>query len=170
MASQQNPKTRTPLYPQIIDSNPETSSPFLSNPNQSSSSSLYPTIDPKDLNSNLFPQNYQNTPHQTTNPPSAPLEPVEEILLAIPGSILHLIDRQHSVELSSGDLSIIRLREGNNVVTVLARVGDEIQWPLAKDVAVVKLDHSHYFFSFKFPGSSDEEGVGILSMLQIRGF
>ncbi|XP_078446371.1 uncharacterized protein LOC144715315 [Wolffia australiana] len=32
--------------------------------------------------------------------------PVEEKLVVVPGAILHLIDRQHSVELGSGDFSI----------------------------------------------------------------
>ncbi|KAL7214242.1 hypothetical protein ACSBR1_026621 [Camellia fascicularis] len=36
-----------------------------------------------------------------------------------------------------------------NVVAVLARIDDEIQWPLAKDEAAVKLDESHYFFTLR---------------------
>lgn len=51
----------------------------------------------------------------------------------------------------------MRLRQGENVVAVLARVAGEIQWPLAKDEAAVKLDDSHYFFSFPAP---KEEGEG----------
>ncbi|KAL4566426.1 hypothetical protein LXL04_030541 [Taraxacum kok-saghyz] len=43
------------------------------------------------------------------------------------GSIIHLIDELQSIELASGELEIIRLRQGNTVVSVLARVGDEIQ-------------------------------------------
>ncbi|KAJ1418069.1 EH domain [Sesbania bispinosa] len=39
-------------------------------------------------------------------------------------------------------------------------VADEIQWPLAKDEVAVKVDDSHYFFSFGAPKDSDsyEEG------------
>ncbi|XP_058185259.1 protein EARLY-RESPONSIVE TO DEHYDRATION 7, chloroplastic [Rhododendron vialii] len=137
MASQ-NPN-RTPLYPTIPQSNPDTLS--LS----SSSPSLYPKIDPSDLApSNLFPQNDNVAP-------SAPPESVEEVILTVPGSILHLIDKHYSVQLACGDLSVILLRQGQNVVAVLARVDDEIQWPLAKDLAAVKLDECHYFFSLRPP-------------------
>ncbi|KAJ1376567.1 EF-Hand 1, calcium-binding site [Sesbania bispinosa] len=39
-------------------------------------------------------------------------------------------------------------------------VADEIQWPLAKDEAAVKVDDLYYFFSFRAPKDSDfdEEG------------
>lgn len=137
---------KTPsLYPQVIDSNPEAPTyPQYSNSNSNTSSSnLYPTLDMHDLATNLFPE------------PSAPPEPlaVEENLIKIPGAILHLIDRSYSVELACGDLKIIRLVQGGNTVAVLASVADEIQWPLTKEEAVVKLDDSHYFFSFGFSDS-----------------
>ncbi|XP_057492408.1 protein EARLY-RESPONSIVE TO DEHYDRATION 7, chloroplastic-like [Actinidia eriantha] len=149
MASQ-NPN-RTPMYPEVIQSNPE------HNKSSSSHSSLYPQIDMTDLVDNLFPENDQNTPA-----PSAPPESVEEILLTVPGAILHLIDKHYSVELATGDLSIVRLRQGDTIVAVLAVVASEIQWPLAKDDAAVKLDESHYFFSLRAPkdagsDSSDDE-------------
>ncbi|KAF5188429.1 Senescence/dehydration-associated protein [Thalictrum thalictroides] len=189
MASK-NPKS---MYPEVLQSNPETNSSFNSSnypyhhqssssmyppPIDSSSStsvqskiskpsSLYPSLDMKDLVENLFPDKYDEiieNPNSSSYAPSAPIESVEEILVKIPGAILHLIDKQYSVELSCGDLSIVRLRQGDNVVAVLARVADEIQWPLAKDEASVKLDDSHYFFSLRFPaeeaGSSDDEEHG----------
>lgn len=152
----QNPNNKNSLYPQIIDSNPEASSPFISNPNTTTSSSLYPSIEVSDLVEDLF--------HENTAP-SAPQIAAEDILIKIPGAILHLIDQQYSFELAIGDLTIIRLRQGNNTVAVYARVGNEIQWPLAKDEAAVKVDESHYFFCFRVPkekndsdsDSSDEE-------------
>ncbi|CAK9169892.1 unnamed protein product [Ilex paraguariensis] len=187
MASQ-NPNARTPMYPQVIASNPETSSPFSSS-NSAQQSSIYPRIDTEDLVGNLFPEHYETTPdhnpncpsapypridtedlvgnlfpeHYETTPdhnpncPSAPAESVEETLLVVPGAILHLIDKQYSVELATGDLSILRLRQGNNIVAVLARIADEIQWPLTKDETAVKLDHSHYFFSFRAPKESGSD-------------
>lgn len=152
----QNPNNKNSLYPQIIDSNPEASSPFISNPNTTTSSSLYPSIEVSELVEDLF--------HENTAP-SAPQIAAEDILIKIPGAILHLIDQQYSFELAIGDLTIIRLRQGNNTVAVYARVGNEIQWPLAKDEAAVKVDESHYFFCFRVPkekndsdsDSSDEE-------------
>ncbi|KAK9941602.1 hypothetical protein M0R45_007304 [Rubus argutus] len=107
------------LYPQVVQTNPE------ANSSSSSSSSLYPSVDMKELAEDLFPeddavsQDNQNT------------QPSEEIVVA--------------------------LRQGGNVVAVLARVGDEIQWPLAKDEAAVKLDHSHYFFSLRVPANGSSE-------------
>ncbi|PIA57391.1 hypothetical protein AQUCO_00600255v1 [Aquilegia coerulea] len=183
MASK-NPKS---MYPEVLQSNPESYSSFNSNHHQSSSSSMYPTVnsssdpskiskpssssmypslDMKDLVDNLFPDKYDEMVENPnlSHSPSAPIESVEEILIKIPGAILHLIDKQYSVELASGDLSIVQLRQGDNVVAVLARVSDEIQWPLLKDEASVKLDDSHYFFSLRFPseetGSSDDEEHG----------
>ncbi|XP_052196320.1 protein EARLY-RESPONSIVE TO DEHYDRATION 7, chloroplastic isoform X2 [Diospyros lotus] len=138
---------RTPMYPEVIQSNPN--EPSVSN---SSKSSLYPQIDMKDLVENLFPENYQISPEPT---PSAPPESVEEVLLTFPGAILHLIDKHYSVELASGDLSIVRLLQGDSVLAILVRIADEIQWPLAKDEATVKLDDWHYFFSLSAPRERD---------------
>ncbi|XP_058107997.1 protein EARLY-RESPONSIVE TO DEHYDRATION 7, chloroplastic-like isoform X2 [Magnolia sinica] len=170
MYSQQSSRNPNSLYPEVIQSNPEQNSPFISTPNQSSSSlyptvgssqqpisqssqssSLYPSIDMTDLAENLFPD---------TGPP-APVESSEQIVIKIPGAMVHLIDKQRSVELASGEFTIVNLCQGGNVVAVLARVGDEIQWPLAKDEATVKLDDSHYFFSLRVPaydgpGSADD--------------
>ncbi|KAL3613806.1 hypothetical protein CASFOL_041880 [Castilleja foliolosa] len=68
----------------------------------------------------------------------------------------HLIDKQHSVELANGDFSIVQLKQGGNVVAALARIGDQIQWPLAKDEAAVKLDAAHYFFRLTVPSEHGE--------------
>ncbi|KAL6543441.1 Senescence-associated protein [Orobanche hederae] len=153
MARQDPNLNRIPSYPQVMDTNHETAP---------SSSSLYPIIDKKDLLDNCFPdpndQTAQCNPH-----PSAPPESIEESLIIIPGAILHLIDKHYSVELATGDLKIHRLRQGDNTVAVFVAVSDSIQWPLTKDLAAVKLDCIHYFFSFRLPcetenrDSSDEE-------------
>lgn len=56
------------------------------------------------------------------------------------------------------------MKQGGNVVAALARVGDEIQWPLAKDEAAVKLDDCHYFFSLRVPAETGEiNSDGILN-------
>ncbi|KAL6582660.1 Senescence-associated protein [Orobanche minor] len=153
MARQDPNLNRIPSYPHVMDTNYETAP---------SSSSLYPIIDKKDLLDNCFPdpndQTAQCNPH-----PSAPPESIEESLIIIPGAILHLIDKHYSVELATGDLKIHRLRQGDNTVAVFVAVSDSIQWPLTKDLAAVKLDCIHYFFSFRLPcetenpDSSDED-------------
>ncbi|KAK4479953.1 hypothetical protein RD792_013006 [Penstemon davidsonii] len=151
MESENPNPNRTPMYPKVIDSDPEPIPP-------PSSSSLYPTIDMKDLVENLFPEDGTHSHY-----PSAPPQPVEDSLITIPGAILHLIDKHYSVELATGDLKILRLLQGDNTVAAFAAVSDEIQWPLTKDLAAVKLDSSHYFFSFQPPtegldsDSSDED-------------
>lgn len=103
----------------------------------------------QDLVENIFadPNPHLNDPHLPTAPPEA----TEEVLIKIPGAIVNLIDKNYSVELACGDLTVIRLRQGDRIVAVLARVADDIQWPLAKDEAAVKLDDSHYFFSLHAP-------------------
>ncbi|XP_042491149.1 protein EARLY-RESPONSIVE TO DEHYDRATION 7, chloroplastic-like [Macadamia integrifolia] len=182
MASK-NPQNHSSLYPQIIESNPEATSPFLSSntksssmypevgsldpskdlkPSSSSSSSLYPSLDMRDLVENLFPDNDESVKNPNSQSPSsasAPVESVEEVLIKVQGAIVHLIDKQYSVELANGELTIVRLRQGENVVAILVRIGDEIQWPLAKDEPAVKLDDSHYFFSLRFPtGDGSDSG------------
>nr|AUS89388.1 senescence/dehydration-associated protein-related [Sesuvium portulacastrum] len=177
MASQEPPPKRSSsLYPQVDQSSPDSSSPFLSNPNPNPnlnnpspsappSSSLYPSVDMSDIVENLFPEDYLH-PHRNTNPnpntntntdsPSTPLEPepVEQTLITVPGAVIHLIDKRYSVELAIGDFSVVQLRQGDNIVAILARVSDDIQWPLMKDGAIVKVDDCHYFFSF--PDQGDE--------------
>lgn len=105
----------------------------------------------EDFVENLFPDYHPDS----TSAPSAPPESTEEILLTIPGAILHLIDKQYSVELATGDLLILRICQDENTVAVLACIDDTTQWPLTKDLASVKLDQSHYFFAFPAPKESD---------------
>ncbi|KAF5745363.1 EARLY-RESPONSIVE TO DEHYDRATION 7 family protein [Tripterygium wilfordii] len=157
MASSKSSETRNSLYPEVILSNPDATSPFNKNPtssSSSSSSSLYPTIDMKDIADNLFPEDDTVWQNQ-----SSPLQqpPYEELLIKIPGAIVHLIERDRSVELACGELEIVSIKQGDTTVAVLARVGDDIQWPLAKDEAAVKLDESHYFFTLHVPGNGSME-------------
>ncbi|KAM3342903.1 protein EARLY-RESPONSIVE TO DEHYDRATION 7, chloroplastic [Capsicum galapagoense] len=143
------------MCPQVViaRNTPILSSSSTTTPRQN----LYPTIDMNDRLENLFPDNDQNAPDQQHYSPSAPPQTLEETLLIIPGSILHLIDKHYSAELANGDLSIHRLGQGNNIFAVVVRAGDEIQWPLTKDIAAVKLDDSHYFFSFQAPKDDESD-------------
>lgn len=111
---------------------------------------MYPTIQMHELAENLFPE--------TDDEKAAPAEfdSLEQVLVSIPGSIVHLIDKERSVELASGDFSVVQLLQGGNAVAALARVGDQIQWPLARDEAAVKLDDSHYFFSLRVPAAAND--------------
>lgn len=157
MAPQELPHRRPSLYPQVDDvSIAGSSSAYSPNPNPnlksaSSPSPLYPSVDTSDLH-NLFPDDFHNPSPRHDEAPSAPPmampEPVEETIITVPGAIVHLIDKQYSIELGVGDFSIVRIRQADNLVAVLARLSEEVQWPLMKDVAVVKVDDSHYFFSF----------------------
>ncbi|CAL9076114.1 unnamed protein product [Musa acuminata var. zebrina] len=98
----------------------------------------------------------------------APVEegPVEETLICVPGAIVYLIDPNYSIELGAGDFSLVRLRQGDNTLTVLAVVGDGlVRWPLLRDEIIVKLDHSHYFFSLHVPPNflDDDDGNDLLN-------
>ncbi|KAK9065196.1 hypothetical protein SSX86_016579 [Deinandra increscens subsp. villosa] len=120
------------------------------------SSSNHSSLEPKDLAEKLFPDSDQSIEQQRIS-----LQSSEEVVIKIPHSIVHLIDKQRSIELASGVFEIVRLRQSGNVVAVLARIGDDIQWPLAKDEAAVKLDGSHYFFTLRVPSeASENDGVG----------
>lgn len=123
----------------------------MSSSSSSSAPSLYPSVDMKDLAENLFPEEEAPVSDQKHH------DSFEQVLVKIPGVIVHLIEKQNSVELASGEFSIVGLNQGNNVVAVLARVGDELQWPLAKDEPSVKLDDSHYFFTLSVPPNGSLE-------------
>ncbi|MED6115654.1 response to cold [Stylosanthes scabra] len=124
---------------------------------------VYPSVH-GDLVKNLLPEkkstgeandDSSSSSSSSNVSPSAP-PATEEILITIPGSILHLIDKEYSVELACGDLTIVRLRRDENTIAVYADLAGETQWPLAKDEAAVKVDESHYFFSFRVPIESED--------------
>ncbi|XP_004287799.1 PREDICTED: uncharacterized protein LOC101295942 [Fragaria vesca subsp. vesca] len=153
-----DPNRKPKLYPDVVQSNPD------SQPNpkpEPSAPNLYPSLDMDDLYGDLFledPTYYEIPPEsqsQIQEPPSAPPLAAEEVLIRIPGAIVNLIDKDYSVELASGDFTIVKLVQGDDVVAILARVEDKIQWPLLKDEAVVKLDDSHYFFSLFAPENQE---------------
>ncbi|RRT74067.1 hypothetical protein B296_00031468 [Ensete ventricosum] len=151
----QIPQPSPPLFAPSAPPFPTTTTTSTATP---SSSSLYPSVDVSDFTEDLFPHNAEDDPK---NPSLQP--PSEETMLRIPGAFLHLIDKQRSVELASGNLSIAGLRQGDSFVAVLVRVGDTddaVQWPLAHDEAAVKLDESHYFFSLHVPGETGDGGRG----------
>ena len=85
--------------------------------------------------------------NSTDHKPPAAVDSAEELLIRIPSAIVHLIDKEQSIELAYGHFELILLRQNDAAVAVLARIGDQIQWPLTKDEAAVKLDDSHYFFT-----------------------
>ena len=102
-----------------------------------------------DLVENLFPE---EKPDHSPHSPSAPPLAIKEVLIKISGVILNLVDKQYSVQLACGDFTVVRIRQGDNVVAVLGRaVASETQCPLAKDETAVNVDDSHYFFSFRVP-------------------
>ncbi|XP_028765651.1 protein EARLY-RESPONSIVE TO DEHYDRATION 7, chloroplastic [Neltuma alba] len=137
------------LYPKVDSTNPAADSPFTVKPS-SSSSSLYPSVDVDRVAENLFAEDDSASQNEITAHSS------EDVLITVPGVILHLIQKDSSVQLASGDLAIVTLSQGGNVVAALARIGDQIQWPLAKDEAAVKLDESHYFFTLRVPAAEHE--------------
>lgn len=149
------------LYPEVIVSNPDSTQQIQRTGNPASSSSMYPSLDMRELATNLFPdtENESIRVEIQGNPDdrnSTALESSEEVIIKVPGALVHLIDKEQSIEIARGDFSIVRLRQGDTAVAVLARVGDEIQWPLAKDESAVKLDQSHYFFTLRVPPETDQ--------------
>ncbi|KAB2602734.1 hypothetical protein D8674_003739 [Pyrus ussuriensis x Pyrus communis] len=107
----------------------------------------YPSVDVNDLAENLFPEDDAVSTEIPVTHSS------EDLLVRIPGAIVHLIEKDSSIEIARGELTVVGLRQNGNVVAVLARVGDQIQWPLAKDEPSVKLDQSHYFFTLRVPAN-----------------
>ncbi|KAG0459317.1 hypothetical protein HPP92_022445 [Vanilla planifolia] len=156
-----------PLYPEVIQSNPESNSPFVSSPSPnatSSSSELYPTVEDCDPGEILYPE----ITFDDDIPMDGKSHIVEESLVRIPGAVLHLIDKHRSIELACGDLAVLRLNQGDQPLAVLIRVSslpshgidDAVQWPIARDSFAVKLDDCHYFFTLRVPDDEDRRGGG----------
>ncbi|KAL5219693.1 hypothetical protein ABZP36_020377 [Zizania latifolia] len=163
------------LYPEVDQSHPDLNTGFLVNPATATSGSLYPTVDPGKLAADLFPD--------AADADAAPPPPTtEEILVAVQGAQLHLVDPDRSLDLGAGTLSVVCLRQGDHSVAVLARLTPEkpnqrrglfsfwssgrsgdgvaqepVQWPLTRDVAAVKLDPAHYFFSLHVPHTDHDD-------------
>ncbi|THU73438.1 hypothetical protein C4D60_Mb04t22850 [Musa balbisiana] len=137
-------------------------------PGNPSAASSYPSTGIRDLAWNPFADVEDDDAEAENHALPAPVEegPVEETLICVPGAIVHLIDPNYSIELGAGDFSLVRLRQGDNTLTVLAVVGDGlVRWPLVRDETVVKLDHSHYFFSLHVPPNflGDDDGNDLLN-------
>lgn len=140
-------KQRQAMYPEIDQSIPDNPFAPQTNPHASSSPNLYPPVSSSSHNPNpniISP----------VSSPSAPPQATEEVLIRVPGAILNLIDKSYSVELACGDLTVVRIVQGDSIVAVLANVADDIQWPLTKREVATKVDGSHYFFSIHPPKES----------------
>lgn len=134
------------MYPKIQ------TSPETSETKPSSSSSLYPKIyeqEEQDLEKENDESDVDPKEDET------PLDPREECLVTIPNAIVHLVDENQSPHLATGHLSIVRIAQKGNAIVVLVRVGENLHWPLMKDVPAVRLDNTHYFFSLPVPQSID---------------
>ncbi|XVF34916.1 hypothetical protein REPUB_Repub18cG0099600 [Reevesia pubescens] len=70
-----------------------------------------------------------------------------ELLLQIPGCIVHLMDEGEALELTKGEFTLVRILDENVPLATIVKVGEDVQWPLTKDEPVVKLDSFHYLFS-----------------------
>ncbi|OEL29072.1 hypothetical protein BAE44_0009907 [Dichanthelium oligosanthes] len=110
------------LCPEVNQSHPDLNTPFYTAPTTSTSAGsgtatggLYPTIDPNELAENLFPE----TAEEDAAPPSPT---TEETAVAVPGAQFHLVDPDRSLDLGAGTLSVVRLRQGDHTVAVLARL------------------------------------------------
>ncbi|KAI5017346.1 hypothetical protein ZWY2020_042234 [Hordeum vulgare] len=106
-----------------------------------------------------LPRSVLSTPSSSSSPtllspveiPRSPATPdvpapLEDVLLQVP---------QRSHPLAAGDLSLHRIRAENTSLAAIGALGT-VQWPLARDVAAVKLDPLHFSFSFTVPSSPDD--------------
>lgn len=103
------------------------------------------------------------TKNSLSEQPSSAIDATEELLIKIPATVVHLIDNQQSIELAFGNLELILLRQNATSVAVLARIGDQLQWPLTKDESALKLDDSHYFFTISSNGDVLNYGLTVPS-------
>ncbi|CAN6997627.1 hypothetical protein Bca4012_004616 [Brassica carinata] len=72
----------------------------------------------------------------------------EEVLLKIPGCIVHLVNASEPLELASGEFKLVKV-SANDYVTLamLVRVGLDLQWPVVKEEPMVKVNAREYLFT-----------------------
>ncbi|TVU40067.1 hypothetical protein EJB05_13515, partial [Eragrostis curvula] len=87
----------------------------------------------------------------------------KDVLLGLPDAQLHIVDRSRSHQLAAGDLSLVRVRSsaGGASLAAVALLLPPEQWPLTRDVAAVKLDATHYFFTLVVPGDPEPLNYGL---------
>ncbi|KAK9947815.1 hypothetical protein M0R45_003418 [Rubus argutus] len=82
---------------------------------------------------------------QYQEPPNKNIQ--QQILLQIPGCRVHLMDEGEALELAVGEFILENIFDENISLATIIKVGEELQWPLAKDEPVVKIDALHYLFT-----------------------
>lgn len=99
---------------------------------------------------------------------------IEENIIAINGVRVHLSDDgkglNNGIELATGNFSLVRLvmvqeisENEKTMISVIAKVGDNLRWPVTKAVLVEKIDKLRYSFSVCLPpaegGVETENGL-----------
>eukprot|EP00253_Pinus_taeda_P003339 PITA_03339 len=75
-----------------------------------------------------------------------------ENLLTISLAVVYLVDGEWSVEVGTGEFSIVRyIVQGRKDLALVAKVGDNLRWPISKDVRAFKLDKLRYLFLIVSP-------------------
>lgn len=94
----------------------------------------------------------------------------EDILLQIPGCIVHLANASEPLELASGDFKLVKVSSDESLtLAMLVRVGLDLQWLVGKDEPMVKVNAHDYLFTlqdkdgdslgYKVTFSDEEEDV-----------
>ncbi|CAN6811697.1 unnamed protein product [Brassica oleracea] len=72
----------------------------------------------------------------------------EEVLLKIPGCIVHLVNASEPLELASGEFKLVKVCANDYVtLAMLVRVGLDLQWPVVKEEPMVKVNAHEYLFT-----------------------
>ncbi|XP_071729459.1 senescence/dehydration-associated protein At4g35985, chloroplastic-like [Rutidosis leptorrhynchoides] len=113
------------------------------------------------------------SPPPTPPPPPPPMPQQKtakhEIVVSIPNCKVHLMDEGESVELGTGDFTLIQLSDDDVLLATIIKINDDLQWPLTKDEPVVKLDPLHYLFSLRVIKQDDPLSYGVTFSETSRG-
>eukprot|EP00253_Pinus_taeda_P035918 PITA_35918 len=75
-----------------------------------------------------------------------------ENLLTISLAVVYLVDGEWSVEVGTGEFSIVRhIVQGRRDLALVAKVGDNLRWPISKDMRAFKLGKLRYLFLIVSP-------------------
>ncbi|ONK69803.1 uncharacterized protein A4U43_C05F26900 [Asparagus officinalis] len=81
--------------------------------------------------------------------PKSPYLRKEDILLRIPGAVVHLTRDGEAIELARGEFTILKITDEDVSLATVVKVGPHLQWPLTIDEPVIKIDKFHYLFTLQ---------------------
>ncbi|XP_026434659.1 senescence/dehydration-associated protein At4g35985, chloroplastic-like [Papaver somniferum] len=121
------------------------------------------------IRSKSLPSSNKTSPENAFEPSPVTTILDEALVLQIPGCTVNLVEEGQAVEIAKEYFNLVKHSDENVPSVILVKVGDELQWPLAKDEPVVKLDALDYLFSLQMEDMNLSYGVSFSQQSDVSG-